>query len=405
MKKNKEQLIDQQEQLQMDLEVEPIDNSKYLIKSNNLIESSYKFNINEFRLTYLAIKKLTPIYIKTNIKKSEMRTVFGHETFKDIKISVNEFKREFDIKTNNVYEILRETTEALQQKQLKYYEGHNLYVNKNWVITSKYDKLNACVYITFHTDLIFDLLIFKERFTKVSYNSVQSFKKTYSYRLYELLKCCLYNHEREITLEDLRLKLCIDENKYQRFTDFRKKVLDASIEEINQSSEIYVTYEARRVGRSIGSIYFHISENKNNKVELKENQISDVITQEQIDKMTKMVNANLTGRDISVITEKILEAIKYYDIDMGFYDYFQEKIDVLNEYSKIKPVKNYVAFLIQAIQGNWKRGIVFKSKEVNGFNNFESRGYTQEDYDTIEKMALGWADDEEEKKWNQMSHY
>ena len=118
-----------------------------------------------------------------------------------------------------------------------------------------------------------------------------------------------------------------------------------------------------------------------------------------------MVNSNLTGRDISVITEKILEAIKYYDIDMGFYDYFQEKIDVLNEYSKIKPVKNYVAFLIQAIQGNWKKGIVFKSKKVNGFNNFESRGYTQEDYDTIEKMALGWADDEEEEKWNQMSHY
>ena len=37
MRKNKEQLINQQEQLQMDLEVEPIDNSKYLIKSNNLI--------------------------------------------------------------------------------------------------------------------------------------------------------------------------------------------------------------------------------------------------------------------------------------------------------------------------------------------------------------------------------
>ena len=392
MKRRKENLIDQQEQLKMDLEIEPIDNSKYLIKSNNLIESSYKFNINEFRLTYLAIKKLTPIYIKSNIKKSDMKTVFGHETFKDIRISVNEFKREFNIKTNNVYEILRETTESLQQKQLKYYEGNNVYVNKNWVITSKYDKLNACVYITFHTDLIFDLLIFKERFTRVSYNSVQSFKRTYSYRLYELLKCCLYSHEREISLEDLKLKLCIDENKYKNFSDFRKKVLDASIEEINQSSEIYVTYETKRIGRSIGYIYFQIDESQKNKIEVKENQVSDVITQEQIDKMLSMTNVNLTGRDITVITEKILEAIKYYDVDMGFYDYFQEKINVVNEYSKIKPVRNYVAFLLQAIQGNWKPNIIFRDKNLDGFNNFEGRNYTKKDYEEIEKLALGWVD-------------
>ena len=69
MKKGKLQLVDRQEQLQMNLEIEPMDTSKYLYKSNNLIESSYTFDLNEFRLTYLAIKKLTPIYIKTNIKK------------------------------------------------------------------------------------------------------------------------------------------------------------------------------------------------------------------------------------------------------------------------------------------------------------------------------------------------
>ena len=41
--------------------------------------------------------------------------------------------------------------------------------------------------------------------------------------------------------------------------------------------------------------------------------------------MINMTKIKLTGRDITIITEKILEAIKYYDIDMGFYDYLQEK--------------------------------------------------------------------------------
>ena len=391
MKKEKS-LVEKQEQLQMNLEIEQMDTSKYLYKSNNLIESSYKFDLNEFRLTYLAIKKLTPIYIKTNIKRSEMRTVFGHETFKDIKISVNEFKKEFGITSNNIYEILEKATKKMQKKQLEYYEGNGVYVTKNWVITSKYDKNNSCVYITFHTDLIFDLLIFRERFTRVSYNSFQAFTKPHSYRLYELLKCYLYDGVREMTLEELKFKMAIDKNNYPKFSSFRTKVLDSSLEEINRLSEIHATYETKRIGRSIGIIIFYITENQKNKIEVKENQVSDVITQEQINKMLSMTNVNLIGRDITVITEKILEAIKYYDIDMGFYDYFQEKINVVNEYSKIKPVRNYVAFLLQAIQGNWKTNIMFRDKNLNGFNNFEGRNYTKEDYEEIEKLALGWTD-------------
>ncbi len=402
MKKEKS-LIEKQEQLQMNLEIEQMDTSKYLYKSNNLIESSYTFDLNEFRLTYLAIKKLTPIYIKTNITKSQMKTVFGHETFKDIKISVNEFKKAFSLTSNNIYDILEKATAKLQKKQLEYYEGNGVYVTKNWVITSKYDRNNACVYITFHTDLIFDLLIFRERFTRVSYNSFQDFTKTHSYRLYELLKCYLYDGVREMTLEELKFKLAIDKNSYPKFSSFRVKVLDSCLEEINRLSEIYATYETKRIGRSVGIIVFHISENKENKTTIKENQVSDVITQEQIDKMISMTKVRLTGRNITVITEKILEAIKYYNIeDMGFYDYLQEKIDIINEYSKIKPIRNYVACLIKAIQENWKPNIILHNKDLNGFNNFEGRGYTKEEYDTIEKMALGWADDDEVEKWNQM---
>lgn len=390
MKKGKLQLVDRQEQLQMNLEIEPMDTSKYLYKSNNLIESSYTFDLNEFRLTYLAIKKLTPIYIKTNIKKSEMKTVFGHETFKDIKISVNEFKKEFGLTSNNIYDILEKSTAKLQKKQLEYYEGNGIYVTKNWVITSKYDRNNACVYITFHTDLIFDLLIFRERFTRVSYNSFQAFTRTHSYRLYELLKCYLYDGVREMTLDELKFKLAIDKNSYPKFSSFRVKVLDSCLEEINRLSEIHATYETKRVGRSIGIIVFHITENKENKAVVKENQVSDVITQEQIDKMINMTKVKLTGRDITIITEKILEAIKYYDIDMGFYDYLQEKIDILNEYSKIKPIRNYVACLIKAIQENWKPNIILQTKNFNGFNNFEGRGYTKEDYEEVENQLLGW---------------
>jgi hypothetical protein len=107
-------IIDNEKQEQIQFEMKLMDDTDtYIFKSHNLIESGYNFTLNEQRLTYLASKKLKPKYIKSNIKPSQMKTLLANESFKDLKIYVNEFKDVFGLKTNNMYSVLKDTADSL----------------------------------------------------------------------------------------------------------------------------------------------------------------------------------------------------------------------------------------------------------------------------------------------------
>jgi plasmid replication initiation protein len=186
-----------------------MDTNTYVFKSHNLIESGYNFTLNEQRLTYLATKKLKPRYIKSNIKPSEIKTLFGHETFKDLRIYVNEFKEEFNLSSNNLYKVLEDTASSLKKKELNYLQDDGTFVEKSWVITSKYNSEEKFIELTFHPDLILDLLVIKGKFGKLEYNATKTFKTSYAFRIYELLQNYAYRGNRRFELEDLRYKLGI----------------------------------------------------------------------------------------------------------------------------------------------------------------------------------------------------
>lgn len=83
----------------------------------------------------------------------------------------------------------------------------------------------------------------------MQFEPVKKFTSTYAFRLYELLQNYSYQGKREIQLEDLRYKLGIyDEEKYKRYTDFNKRILQPSIELINTHTDINVEYESKRYG-------------------------------------------------------------------------------------------------------------------------------------------------------------
>ena len=69
------------------IEFDYMDNEKYIYKSNNLVESSYSLSLNAQRLIYMGAKKLKPIFIKSNIKPSQLKSFLATKTFGDLKIS------------------------------------------------------------------------------------------------------------------------------------------------------------------------------------------------------------------------------------------------------------------------------------------------------------------------------
>ncbi|MBN1076061.1 replication initiation protein [Clostridium botulinum] len=375
------------EQLQFELKLMD-DTDTYVFKSHNLIESGYNFTLNEQRLTYLASKKLKPRYIKSNIKPSQMKTFLANETFKDLRIYVSEFKEAFGLKSNNLYKVLADTAHSLKQKNIQYLQDDGVFVEKSWVITSKYNAEGKYVDLTFHPDLILDLLIIKGRFGKMEYNATKSFKTSYAFRIYELLQNYAFKGARRFELEDLRYKLGIyDDNKYKQFSDFKKYVLIPSVDSINESTNLEISFEEKRYGRKVGAISFSISQKT-----LISEQHDDIetIDKSQVDEMEKRVGCKLSAGTVAKLTNIAIESIKNFNIDMGFYQYIEYEMDRVKEYASKTIVKNPVACLKTALIEYWKEDEPIPKN--SGFHNFESREIYNDEVamDSLEKKLLGW---------------
>ena len=102
----------------------------------------------------------------------------------------------------------------------------------------------------------------KYGFTKIEMQQIFILSSTYAMRLLELL---LQYHstakngiiEREIDIDDLRKKLNVPEDAYKgRIGNFRKKVLDSPINDINTHTKYYVDYSVIKQGRNVKSFKF-----------------------------------------------------------------------------------------------------------------------------------------------------
>lgn len=370
-----------------DIDFDWINNDEYIYKSNDLIESNYSLSVNEQRLIYLGAKKLKPIFVKSNVKPSDLTTYASTQRFGNLKISLSEFRKEFGLKGNYLYSQLETAANELFNREIMYHTS-NGYVKKRWVITSKYDKSTKCVSLTFHPDLILDLLIFKSRYSKLQHNATKKLTTGYAFRFYEILKSSVHLESRNMTLVEIKEKLGISLDKYKVFTKLKRDVIDKSIDAINEYTDIQVDYEPIKVGRAIDSVTFNIRIKENNEMV----ECYDIPDKEHMSNLIKIIGHKINNKQADILTNSTLEAIKLYDLDIGIYDYIKEKVKVIALYSRTAMIKNYFAVLNKAIIENWQPNIIINNKNVS-FNNYNQRNYTKDEMNDLEKKLLGWDED------------
>jgi plasmid replication initiation protein len=109
------------------------------------------------------------------------------------------------------------------------------------------------------------LLELKERFTMYSLYYTLAMKSKYSVRMYELFKSYQYKYTCEFEIEELK-NILLAEN-YVAFKDFRIKVIEIAVKEINEYSDIFVKYEFEKKGRKFHKVIFKINPKKSPDVE------------------------------------------------------------------------------------------------------------------------------------------
>lgn len=129
-------------------------------------------------------------------------------------------------------------------------------VTASWLAKCEFDKANITATVTFDEDLLPYLLQLRENYTSYELEFVLAMQSRHGIRLFELVKSYAYQGFFDIPLSDLRDILRI--TGYTEYNNFKVRVLDVAVDEINRYTDINVAYEAVRNGRKVALIRFII---------------------------------------------------------------------------------------------------------------------------------------------------
>lgn len=151
--------------------------------------------------------------------------------------------------------------------------------------------------MTFAPSVVPLITMLERHFTSYDLEQVAGLNSKYAIRLYEIVIAWKSNGKtNQIGLEQLRDRLGVFDDEYQRMELFKRKVLDKSVAEINEKTEINLSYEQHKQGRKIVGFTFTIKQ-KSKPKKLK--------TQEQEqDPKTPDIFDNLTDKEREIIAQK-----------------------------------------------------------------------------------------------------
>jgi plasmid replication initiation protein len=339
-----------------------------MVKSNYIIEASYKLSLQEQRLIYILTAKINKDDIEfkpCKFTQTEINNILSKH-----KISFKELKQHINSLKNRDLVIIKEKS-ILETK---------------WLSSAEYfddDSIELC----FDNKLQPYLLQLKERFTKLSLDKAITFNSNYSCRIYELLKQYEGIGQRTASIEALRTMFCIEPQEYKLYGDFKRKVLLQAQKEINlNKTDISFQFEEIKTGRKVTSIKFYIKSNKSND----SNEIAATLIEPKLKPKPKpksqpklQPNSDAIKLIKEIIKEDILDidAQKIFIVAKGDINLIKEKYSYAKTVTKIN---NLVGWLIDAIEKDYKPPIGKVKGSV--FNDYPQRTY---DFNDLEKKLLG----------------
>jgi plasmid replication initiation protein len=215
----------------------------WVVMQNTIQECFKSMSIDEKRLLILA----SPI----------ARTMDATE--KDaITITSEEFAKECGIKTNSAYSQMEEASKSLLRRYFSYGDNKKK-TYCNWVIRAIYE--NGAISICFPDEVLLMLKEFDKLnpYTKYKKDIVLSLKKDYSFDLYHLAKKHQAMGQFEMSLEHIKNELGLPPS-YDKLCNLKDRVIKPSLDEITKNTDIDLTYENVKKGRSVIGFKFTVKE-------------------------------------------------------------------------------------------------------------------------------------------------
>ena len=252
--------------------------NELVVKDNLLINASYNLEVTEQRLILLAII-------------NARQTGNGITADSKLEIHASDYASRFDVTNDGAYRALKNAVLNLFDRQFSFKEedrnGKIGTVKSRWVSRIKYIDDSATLEITFAPDVVPLITRLEQHFTSYQIKQVAQLTGKYAIRLYELLIAWReVGKVPQINLAEFRNKIGVEDDEYMRMSDFKIRVLEPSIKQINEHTDIIVTYEQHKKGRSIIGFSFRFKPKPQAKVEKLVNPKRDPNTPDFFIKMT-----------------------------------------------------------------------------------------------------------------------
>ena len=218
--------------------------NKTVSKSNNLITSHFNFSMTEYRILLYAISLVNPT-----------DKAFPQE----FKINIKAFAEQFGIEPERLYTELKQT---LKRKMFPRYitiEMEDGWIgNFHLIDFMKYHDSLGEIELVFSRFAMPLLCNFKDNFTSYHLDQISLFKSAYSIRFYEFSIMRMKANEGKptqffITIDELKRRFEITD-KYRMYNNFKQRVIEKAMTEINAFSNISLRYVEIKKGRSVDQI-------------------------------------------------------------------------------------------------------------------------------------------------------
>ena len=239
-----------------------------VVKTNQLNSALQNLSLPEIRIIQLAI-----------VDARETNT--GLSTDKPLRIDALRYAEIFETTRQNGYKRMKDAEENLFNRRFSYIDERGKLIKSRWVQQVTYLDDEGAIELVFTLAVVNGISRIdgaEEFFTSYLLEQTANMDSIYSVRLYELLVQWVAAKQTPLfELNKFRDQLGVEEHEYKRMGNFKLRVLDLAVKEINEKSDIKVSYSQVKKGRTITGFKFTVHEKLKSKTD-KTSKLRDVDT-------------------------------------------------------------------------------------------------------------------------------
>lgn len=294
-------------------------NIDLLMQGKHLVHTSYEVTAIQNRIFY---------YCLLNAQKEKNGNLSCSVKLEDIKTLIPNKNQRTLSNIKKTFQVLKNTSLEFEKNE----NGDKIECDYNLIAGSEYNTSQETFKI-FFMDRLYKHIIDYTIYAPLNLDILTKFKSFYSQRLYELLRLWSRTDiviNKNFKIDQLRFILGV-ENKYPEYKNFKQRVLNQAIKEINSIGNMKVDIEEIKNGRKVDEIRFTILDFERKTYFKKNESVIEVKDHNDMPMNDEIIDDKTTENDFYIPNKRLFtsKTLENFRNDFKEYDFSENELKKL----------------------------------------------------------------------------